>query len=381
MNHHHSGIARFKRIVFLFGMFLPVIAVGQNKTRFAVHSQGKIKRSTSIYKFIQHFKAMPDARATSLAKTATKIEDALCSLPGLNPPMGFNAEAGVATYAEKLKDKEPALSVYCYLRYLEKDPHTGTIKTSMDGADLYFDINAFDLFDQIGNYWQDCDKINFPVFFEALTVTDSTADYIQTTVRERTVRLVTTGQPLFIPLTRKEFLQFLIARDTYRIKENQDLINDENKQIAETKKNISDPVYQSVKPTLEKTIATIEEQIRKLNKETGSWREKIGHFHEVLNAMSAKEAAAPARLDYHKKSDELFGLEQLVAPDSREGVLLTRVNPAYYRHSAQAPVAQLITVYYTWPTIGFEKDPDYVQQTALDIFEQLDYHALKTSMQ
>jgi len=382
MKHHSSGTALFKRIFFLPGMLLAcLIAIAQNKTEFATHVQGKVKRSNGAYKFIQSFDAMPDTRASSLARTATKIEDVVCSLPQLNPPMGFNVENGMATYAGKLKDKEPSLKVFCYLRYLEKNAHTGTIKTSMDGADLYFDINAFDLFHQIGNYWRDCDKIKFPIFFEELPVTGSTADYIQTTIKGRTVRFVTTGKALFIPLTRKEFLQFLIARDNHRIRENKDLINDENKQIADTKKNISDPVYQSLKSTLEQTISTMEEQIKRLNKETESLQKKIAHFHEIMNAMSVEEARAPVRLDYNKKSDELFGLEQLVPADSKEGVLLTRVNPEYYSRSAQAPAAQLIAVYYSWPTAGFEKEPDYVQQTALDIFKQLDYHALKMSMQ
>ena len=381
MKCYQLNIILFKKIFFLACMLLTcIIAVAQIKTEFAMHVPGKLKRSSEVYKFIQSFKAIPDAKAFSLAKTATKIEDAVCSLPQLNPPIGFNAENDVATYDLELKNKEPSLNVFCYLRYLKKDLHTGAIKTSMDGADLYFNINEFDLFHQIGNYWEECDKIKFPIFFEALPVTDSTADYMQTAIKGRTVRIVTTNKPLFIPLTRKEFLQFLIARDNYRIKENRDLVNDENEQITDTKKNISNPIYQSVKSRLEQTITTMEEQIKKLNGETTSLQQKIVHFREVMNAMSTEEAAAPARLDYNKKSDELFGLEQLVPVGRREGVLLNRVNPDYYNHSVNAPAAQLITVYYYWPTIGFEKDPDYLQQTALDIFKQLNYHALKMSL-
>jgi len=173
----------------------------------------------------------------------------------------------------------------------------------------------------------------------------------------------------------------LIARDHLRIKENQRLINDGKKQIADTKKNISDPLYQSLKSALEQTIPAIEQQIEKLDKEIESLQQKIVHFYGVMNAMSAEEAAAPARLDYNKKSDELFGLEQLVPVDRREGVLLQRINPGYYNYSANAPAAQLITVYYSWPVIGFAEDPDYVQQTALDIFNQVDYHVLKMSIQ
>ena len=96
--------------------------------------------------------------------------------------------------------------------------------------------------------------------------------------------------------------------------------------------------------------------------------------------MPVEEAGAPARLDYNKKSDELFGLEQLVPASDKKGILLTRVNPDYYNYSSDAPAAQLITIYYSWPSVGYESDPDYVQQAVLDIFRQLDYHALKMSL-
>jgi hypothetical protein len=98
--------------------------------------------------------------------------------------------------------------------------------------------------------------------------------------------------------------------------------------------------------------------------------------------MTAQDAAAPARMDYNKKSNsQQFGaLEQLVPVGRREGVMLTKINPNYYNKSAQVPVAQMIMVYYAWPKIGFEQDPDYLQQKTIDIFNQLDYHALKESM-
>jgi len=382
MNYQLLNSLFFKKLFVLTGLLLPcIIAATQTKPDFAMHVAGKLTRSQDVYKFIHGFKAIPDSKAASLAKTATQIQDAICKLPQLNPPTGFDANNGVATYDVELKNKEPQLKVFCFLRYLENDTHTGKVITSMDGADIYFDINAFDLFDQIGNYWQECDKIKFPIFFEELPITDSSADYIQTTVKGRTVRIIKTNRPLFIPLSRKEFLQFLIARDHLRIKENQRLMNDGKKQIADTKKNISDPLYQSLKSALEQTIPAIEQQIEKLDKEIESLQQKIVHFYGVMNAMSAEEAAAPARLDYNKKSDELFGLEQLVPVDRREGVLLQRINPGYYNYSANAPAAQLITVYYSWPVIGFAEDPDYVQQTALDIFNQVDYHVLKMSIQ
>jgi hypothetical protein len=41
----------------------------------------------------------------------------------------------------------------------------------------------------------------------------------------------------------------------------------------------------------------------------------------------------------------------------------------------------MIVLYYAWPSVGFTQAPDYLQQAILDIFNNMDYHQLKESMQ
>ncbi len=98
--------------------------------------------------------------------------------------------------------------------------------------------------------------------------------------------------------------------------------------------------------------------------------------------MTPVEAIASVRLDYTKNNDGvgMGGIRQLVPIGRKEGKLLVRLNPAFYDHSLNAPVAQLITLYYAWPTVGFAKDPDYLQQAVLNIYNHTDYHALKESL-
>jgi hypothetical protein len=62
---------------------------------------------------------------------------------------------------------------------------------------------------------------------------------------------------------------------------------------------------------------------------------------------------------------------------------LYKINAGYYDRSATAPAAQIITVYYDLPNLTvFEKTQlNYLEKKTLDIFNHLDYHALKMSMQ
>jgi hypothetical protein len=385
----------YRKVLFLICLIsAEFISMAQLKNEHAENVPGKLFRDNKVSSFINGAKAMPGAKAASLVKTINKILAELYRSPQLNPPTGFNAHTGVSANQTDLSDAAPMAKVFCFLRYLIKSTNAGSVKQSEDGADLYLELNALNsFFDQTGNFWKECDEAHFPLFFEAIPITDSTENYIEINFKNygfphvsnnvpgSPIRIVlANSKPLLIPLTRKEFVQFLIARDKYRIKENETTINDEKKEIAQTKKNISDPVYQSVKSTLQQTIGPMEDQLKKLNSATELLQKKIAHFSDVINKMSSNEATAPARLDEKKQSDELFGLEQLVPAGRKEGVLLTRVNPNYYNASSNAPAVQFITVYYSWPTIGFASAPDYLQQTTIDVFHHLDFQQLKESM-
>jgi hypothetical protein len=361
------------------------MCIAQLKIEHAEHMKGTLKREEQTLKFIRSFKVLPDAKATSLANTTGKIMDAICRLPQLNPPTGFDAKVNVAGSDLGLKEHEPRFEVFCYLRYLVKDSHTGAVKQSLDGADLYLYINAFGLFDQMGNYWQDCDKTKFPLFFEQVQLLDSTDDYITFKYKGDPIRIVlANNKPFFVPLTRKEFVQFLIARKNFQVKEDQGIIADLQKNIKEAGETLAHPasyLTAEVKKALAKGVTVQEKQVADFKEEIKKKQTKIEQYREYLNAMNPQEAAAPTRLDYNKKSDELMGgLEQLVPVGRREGVMLTKINPGYYNRTTNAPVAQMISIYYAWPQVGFEQDPDYLQQATLDIFNQLDYHQLKESM-
>jgi len=59
---------------------------------------------------------------------------------------------------------------------------------------------------------------------------------------------------------------------------------------------------------------------------------------------------------------------------------LVKINPSFYNHSPGAPVAQMIVMYDAIPMLQYRKQPNYLEQAMLDIFQRIDYHALKESM-
>jgi len=379
--------AFLKKGFFLTVLLVPFMALNaQVKIENLPDAPGKVIRRHTTVAFLNSFKVLPAAKVSSLAKAVDKMMDIICQSPHLNPPVGYNAKVNVAASGLGLKEKEPYVTVNCYLRYLTKDSRYPGIKESLDGADLYLHINYFGIFSQMGNYWEDCSNAKFPLFFEEPAITDSTNDYIQFNYKGGPVRIVMAGsKPVYVPLTRKEYVQFLVARDHYRIKEDENTITDLEKNKKQTHETIANPpvkLNEDVKNALTAAIATTDKQILQTREEIKKIGEQIEQYQQFIGAMSPAEAAAPARVDYNKKGDGYLmgGIGQLVIPGRKEGQLLVKINPSFYDHSAGAPVAQMIVMYDAIPMLEYRKKPNYLEQAMLDIFDQIDYHALKESM-
>jgi hypothetical protein len=195
------------------------------------------------------------------------------------------------------------------------------------------------------------------------------------------------SKPLLVPLTRKEFVQFLAARGKFRIKEEETGIADLQKNKKETLENLAHPVYalsDDVKKALTASIGVFDKQIMQTRARIKNIEAQISRYQQYLNAITPAEAAAPVRLDYSKKGDNIGGmggLDQLVPVGRKEGKLLVKLNPSFYDHAPGAPAAQMIVMYDAIPMLQYRKRPNYLEQAMLDIFSHLDYHALKMSMQ
>lgn len=390
-----------KKIISVCIFFSATIsAFAQQKVVHAEDAVGKISGDlTEVYfKRIDAIKNIDRSKATSLKKCLASQLKIFYSHPLFNPPKGFNARTAFGITKDPFAKNIlfPACSFDFGFYYLDIDNKTGGIKVSLDGTSIGIatnDENHF--FRQVGNFWEDCSNVNFPLFFEQPPITDSTADYIELDFRnygyaavapDKPFRIIKRNdKPLFVPLSRKEFMQYLIAQKKYEIREDEKTIPDLQKSIKESQGTLKNPpayLTEDVKKALADGVSTIQKNIDGIKEGIRNKQQKIQEYESRITSMSAEEGASPVRLDENKKTTGFDQLQKLVPAGRMEGVGLYKINPDYYDRSPRAPGAQLIFVYYDIPNLSaFEKTAfNYLEKKTLDIFNQIDYHQLKESM-
>ena len=386
--------------VLMAGIFFSVTfsAISQQYVSYAENATGKISGNepTYIFKRIDAVKNIDKTKAASLKKSLASQLKIFFSDPLLNPPVGFNAKTsfGVSTDPFAKNVLFPSCSFEFDFYYLEEK--TGGVKASMDGTLIGMETNAEEhFFRQVGNFWEDCSHANFPLFFEQPPISDSTADYIELNFKnygypaiapDKPFRIVKrNSSPLFVPLTRKEFVEFLIAQKKYEIKEDEKKIPDLQKNIKQSQETLKNPpsyMTEDFKKALAEGVSKIQKAVDETKEEISKKQEKIKQYESMIHAMTAALAASAARLDEDKITDDFDKSKKLVPVGRMEGVGLYKINPSYYDRSAAAPGAQLIFVYYHLTNLSaFEKTQfNYLEKKTMDIFDHLNYHQLKESM-
>ena len=240
---------------FIF-LLLMLPAIAQHKIIHAENAVGKISgnEASAYFKRIDAVKNLNKTKAASLKKCLASQLKIFYSNPLFNPPKGFTAQTsfGIDTDPFAKAVSFPPCRFHFDFYYLDKDDKTGGIKASMDGTSVGIETNAVEhFFSQVGNFWKDCSDAKFPLFFEQLPVTDSTADYIEMNFKNYGYAHIApdkpfciikrNDKPLFVPLSRKEFLQFLIAQKKYQINEEEKTIADLQKNIKETEETLKNP--------------------------------------------------------------------------------------------------------------------------------------------
>jgi hypothetical protein len=193
-------------------------AIAQQAIVYAENAAGKISgnETTAYFKRIDAVKNLNKTKAASLKKCLAAQLKIFYSDPLFNPPKGFTARTsfGIDTDPFAKAVSFPPCRFHFDFYYLDKDDKTGGVKVSMDGTSIGMETNAVEhFFSQVGNFWKDCSDAKFPLFFEQLPVTDSTADYIEMDFKNygfahiapnKPFRIIKrSDKPLFIPLSRK----------------------------------------------------------------------------------------------------------------------------------------------------------------------------------
>lgn len=387
----------FQRIC--YGCMVASIAMRVSAQQPVVYLSGETGTVTgntpgAIFKTIDGLKGLGRGRAASLKKCLAMQLRTFYADRALNPPRGFVAKTFFHVEEDPMANSRGLCAgvLTTGLYYLERDQKNGGVKTSMDGTLIGIETNNLNHFlGQVGNFWQACDDLKVPEFFEELPVSDSSADYIELDFKHYGYPHITPGKPfrivlgnrrpVFVPLKRKAFLEFVIAGKVNELKECKNNITDDEKILVEQGKLYDDPVLKSSQALIATTIAKEKQYIAEEKEKIEQLRLRIAGYKSVLAGMTPREAEAPVRLDYQKylSSDPLSGLQPV---GEKEGTALFTVNPNYYDASPGAPAAQLIVVYYSLPNAaGFAPASlNYLQQTTEDLFHRLDYHGLRIGM-
>lgn len=369
-------------------------ASSQVRTSYAEEATGKILgNNTTLFTKTVAAARLSAGQKASLKKCLSAQLSSFYSNPLLNPPKGFSAEARFyMPDAYGTHSDHPPCVLTFGLHYLEKTA-SGDTKRSMDGTLLGIETNNLSHFiRQVGNFWKQCDELKVPLFFEQPPISDSTADYIELDFSrygyphitpDKPFRIVLRNKrPLFVPLTRKEFLAYLVAKADADVREQVVGITDTKKLITEQEKLLSEPALQSSRALIESTIAKLRQQVSLQAEELEKLKGLGTSYRRRAAAMPAGEASSPARLDYHKDVFE-DPLQALVAAGINKGTTLYKVNPAYHDTSPQASAAQLVIIYYTLPRprAAGEANLNYLEKKTEALFKRIDYRTLKMAMQ
>ena len=317
-----------KSFIFCVVVLYSITAIGQSKFEQTLDEHGKLTTDKNARQFINSFKVLPGAKATSLENTVNAIRDAIAKLPKANAPIGYDTRIFFSTSAFSLKEDRPNMEVNCYLRTLHKDMKTGVISASMDGADLSVEINDFDLFAQMGSFWAACSKLKLPLFFEAPPLTDSTNDFIEFNYKGDPVRIVTAGnRPLLVPLSRKEYLQFILVSRQDALKDIAATIK-EKREGQQYLKNFMKTEKPEDTANTASAIKDMEYDIGEFKKNQRETEQELADCKTLLGTITLRDAAAPVRLNYDLKTNGSFGgISYLVPVGRHEGVMLQKLIP------------------------------------------------------
>ncbi|WP_018628763.1 hypothetical protein [Niabella aurantiaca] len=326
-----------------------------------------------------------------LNTTFAKILSGTLACKTLATPRGFEALVftTVSKFQPQLGEKRHTGTFNIFLfNYISGK--NGTIKKA-DEAPAYIKmyLNPEDFFTNKAGFFDAYDKkLKIPHPFQRIPVTDSTADYTAYSFksypfnagyyRNFCIRILRRNpKPIFVAFTRKDYVQYLIAKEQFSIKETEAQITGCQEQIAQSKKNLKEPVFKNAQKAIEDGISIIEGTLRKLQTQKGQHQEQIRSYKTLLSEMPPGEAAATAYVDMESTRYSNRMPPYLVPYGRKEGWPLYIVNPDYYDNTQPPTKTQAIAVAY-WYDQQFCPDP--LKEKTRTIFEGIDYHQLKESM-
>lgn len=355
--------------------------------------QGKVTRSSAntILSRMATLNNIKGNAAKLFYSSLDKQAQIISSISALNPPKGFDVHLNISpgSYTPQVGDKRYRATVWLnFFEYYKNS--TGKIVTGDEGSakiDVESNPSVFMTF-HAGFFESLDEKLNIPPFFQQIPITDSTADYVEYNFKnyafphqygDFSIRVVRrNNKPIFVPFTRKEYIQYLIVLQKSFIRENNERITKHQKEIEQGNETLKDKSIKDKYKTLVPTaIKSLQEGIVQARKENDSLQKKVERYNQIMSVMPQEELNAGARVDMRNFRYRKNEIEDLVPYGRYEGDPLYKVNPDYYDNSFPPNTVQAIMVTY-WYHSQF--CPNFLRNRVKEIFEQIDYHALKESM-
>lgn len=372
------------------------ISSAQNSIQYLENATGKRSGYTEadIAKKIDGIKTLDKSKAASLKRSLNEQMKIFYSHPLFNPPVGFSPGTSFGISVDPFLKKISILpcALTFHLRYLIKDKKTGEMKQMIGGATIGVETNAENhFFRQVGNFWEHCSKLGLPLFFEEPPIVKTTADYMELDFKKYGYAAIAPTEPfrivtrkdkaLFIPLTRREFMQFVIAEKKFQAKDLEKSITDTEKNIRGNEATIKDPgpyMTAEVLKVMKEGIVNSKKHIEDTKLKLVSYQNKIKEYESLMQNMTPEEASSPARIDYEIIVRDFDRMKRLVPVGIRKGIGLFKINPDYYDRNPGAPGAQSIFVYTKWSNLTSRDN--YLIKKVIKIYNELDYAALKATL-
>lgn len=300
----------------------------------------------------------PAATVKTFNTTFGKLLDASMASKPLSTPVGFEVKffANISKFQPQLGEKRNTGTFNIFLfNYMVNQ--SGLMK-KVDEAPAFIKmyLNATDFFTQTAGFFGAYDeRLGIPHPFQSIPVVDSTEDYTTYSFKgypfnkgyyaDFTFRIVRgNNRPVFIPFTRKQYLEYLIAVEKLKIKESEEKTNDFKKELADARKRLAGEKKDDIQKIIRIAIEGNEKAIAREEKWMSDYNDKINGYRAGLADMSAEEENLTAYVDMNRTANART--ERLVAPGRREGYALYVVNRHYYDNTQPPMKTQSVMVCY-----------------------------------
>lgn len=257
-----------------------------------------------------------------------------------------------------------------------KDSKTGKIVPVDESPAIIRIYTNSDVIRYNADFEDRCAKANVSFFFEKPQITDSNSLYIELKddkyYTNRILQL--NNKQYYLPLSRKEFLEFLIADNMVAQKREKESMDHWNENIKFNKDGLKKAssaedkkLYEGYLKDAEYNLTVTQSNIKKFNDELQKVKDELQH-------LTSDQANSAVYINQNK-TGSLY--EKLAPSGKREGKAFWKINPGYFDKSKPAS-AQLMMVEY-WVS-HLSSNVKWLNDEMKNLYNQMDYEALRKEM-